>query len=182
MKRTILRISSILFASLSIWLFYDLLQPIKTTTYALNEEIILLPDTKKDFQTDFDYNYGIDITVEGESNFERIERIEIQIEGGDEGLIKRLSGEVDKSGSAIRLGNFSASRGSKYKFVVSDLSSGLKGKSALLKIDVTGGGPSIGIALAKELKPYFWGMALIFGFIALITGYFGFRKQQVINA
>ena len=76
---------------------------------------------------------------------------------------------------------FIADSGDNFELIITGIDKSLIGKKVRIYADVTGGGPSVGIALAKALKPYFW---IAFGILTLITillGMYSWRKKPAAN-
>ena len=171
-----LKIASVLIGALGIWLTYHVLYPINNSTWALNEEITLQSHTKKPFQTDFQYNYGIELTMLSNTKLNNTDRFEVQLNMADGRRLETFQCTIFNSAPILQLGNFDAQRGEDFELVFGSLSPKLEGQKANLKVDVTGLGPSVGLSLARAMRPYLWLLVGILGITAFTTGYFGFRK------
>ena len=66
--------------------------------------------------------------------------------------------------------------GDHFLFKVTDIDSALVGKRALLYADVTGGAPSVGLAIQRDFRPYFRMFFVVLLALTLIIGCLAWRK------
>ena len=178
MSKSISRILFVVFLILTLWLLWDLLQPEKSaTTSAIDKEIIITENIAETFTTDFDYGYELSLVLL-EDKFLTAEK-EFNVLFKREGQILSQKTEllnIDRNNNLV-YERFIAESGDDFELKINGIDKSLIEKKARIYADVTGGGPSVGIAYAKALKPYFW---IVFGILALITmtiGIYNWRKK-----
>lgn len=157
MKNT--KIVLLIFASISllITLFsgLELLKPLRNDTHSVVQTIVLKPNTTISFETHYDYGYRIELKLD--SNETICDSL------GYELTIKQLfNNQTTTNKQLITLGNaytfigdFSADEGDECSLTFTSVGSNLRGKKVNLFIDVIGGGPSVGNAFARELRPIY---------------------------
>ena len=72
--------------------------------------------------------------------------------------------------------HFVAQRGDQFLFKIIDVDSVLIGRSVLLYTDVTGGAPSVGLALQREFRPHFRVLLVVLLTLTFTTGYLAWRN------
>lgn len=128
----------------------ELLTPLRDSTISVSEIIQIEKGAKINFRTHYDYGYTIELKVEN-SPVTRLSRLkyELTIDGDS----KSIDDHFGLGNAVVQIGEFKAHEGDKCSFEILEVDKSLIGKNGLLRIDVNGGGPSIGNYWAKELRP-----------------------------
>ncbi|WP_158977327.1 hypothetical protein [Cellulophaga sp. L1A9] len=176
------KIVFIIFLILTLLLLWDLIQPEKTArTSAIDKEIIITENISETFTTDFDYGYELSVILL-EDKFLSVEKTfnVLLKQEGNIILNKTELLNIDRNNNLVYK-RFVADSGDDFELIINGIDKSLIGKKVRIYADVTGGGPSVGIALAKALKPYFW---IAFGVLSIITlgiGIYSWRKKPAAN-
>lgn len=176
MNKTLLKIISIVFSFLSLVLLYDLIQPKKHSTTAIKKEIELSKNLSEKFETDFDYAYVLILTLKtDEINFNE-NKFDIELKKNGIGFVDTLKLIPNDINNYEVRQYFTAKSGDEFELVIKELDKSLIGVKANLNVDVTGAGPSIGLAFERYFRPYFWILLGLLILITILTGIYGFKK------
>ncbi len=182
MTKTISKIIFIFFLILTLWLFWGLIQPEKeVSTFAINKEVELKENITEKFTTDFDYGYELSVILKEEKYISAKKMFTVILEKNEKIILKKTELlNIDKNNHLV-YERFVAESGDDFELRIIGIDKSLVGKHAKIYADVTGGGPSVGIALAKALKPDFWILDGILAVITIIIGIYSYRKKPAGN-
>lgn len=182
MSKSILKVVFIVFQILSVSLLWNLLKPEKTTTSAINKEIQLAENITETFTTDFSYGYQLSVVLIEDKYLTAKKPFDVILKKEGQILFnKKMKLDIDKNNHLVH-NWFTADSGDSFELKIIGIDKSLIGKKVRIYADVTGGGPSVGIALTKALKPYLW---ITFGILTLMTtllGIYSFKKTAARRA
>jgi len=177
MTKTSLKFFFIIFLLLTIGLFWDLIQPEITSTSPIHREIILKENIVEKFTTGFDYGYELRVTVIEKEHLNINQPFDIILKKNGKTILQKTQIlNIDRNNHLI-YEQFVAESGDDFELEISGIDQSLIGKNAQIYADVTGGGPSVGISLAKALKPYFWILDGILAILTIVIGIYSYRKK-----
>ena len=177
MKRKVTKFLSLILLLLTILFGKEISQPVLSTTVAIEEEVVLAANLEVPFTTAFDYGYKLELSLNGGAIpiGGRLEAVLNRI--GDEDTINFLDKKLALSSEGVLIGqHFVAQGGDHFLFKVTDIDSVLVGETALLYADVTGGAPSVGLAIQRDFRPYFSVFFVMLLSLTFITVYLAWRK------
>ena len=169
-----LQIMTIIFGLLSIALLYELLQPIRESTWPVNKKFEFTDLHTEEFRIDYHapYKYLLEI-IRGEEDIDT-SQIEVLLSRGEIILVDTVFSKLH-SYLSIK-GSFSAESGDHCFMKIIDKVNRTSIKKVTILVDVNSGGPSVGIAFAKALRPYFWGVFAFLSLCTIVSGYNGYIK------
>jgi hypothetical protein len=177
MKKLVAKSFSLILLFLTIVIGNGLRKPVPSTTVAVEEEVVLSTNLEVPFTTAFDYGYKLELSLIRGSIPMGGSLKAILIKRGDENAVNLLEEAASSpSGGVLIEQHFVVQGGDQLLFKVIDIDSVLIGKSALLYANVTGGGPSVGLAFAREFRPYVRGLFVVLLTLTFITGHLAWRK------
>jgi hypothetical protein len=128
----------------------ELKRPLKEDTESVNRIVSLKNGLKVDFITNYDYQYYISLKLEN-ANYSKLYPINYKITVNGKSEI--IEDTFSLGNSSSNVGYFSSKSGDNCAFEILDIQNEIETKKANLIIDENGGGPSVGIAWAKEFRP-----------------------------
>ncbi|WP_020536075.1 hypothetical protein [Lewinella cohaerens] len=169
---------SLVLILLTIVIGLDLRKPVLSTTVAVDEEVALIANLEVPFTTAFDYGYKLELSLIKGATPAGGSLKAVLVKKGDENTINLLDEETSLSSEGILIEQyFVAQRGDQFLFKIIDIDSVLIGRSVLLYADVTGGAPSVGLALQREFRPHFRVLFVVLLTFTFATVYLACRNK-----
>ncbi|PPK95735.1 hypothetical protein LY01_01328 [Nonlabens xylanidelens] len=177
MTRTSSKIISIIFGVIAIYCTITLI-PDKANRKltAFNEKFSFEKEINisEKFSTDFESSYKIGISLDNPNSYKEVHSM-IPMETNLEILHKGKPIEVYENNS------FLSKSDTEYELKLKFVNANAKPNKLKIVIQVDVPGPSYDLLIEREYKWVFWIINGIILLIALITGYFGFRKKPAGN-
>ena len=126
------------------------------------------------FKTDFKSSYEIGFSLDNPRPYENIDSLKP----------REFKIKIFKNGKPIEIfenGSFLSKRGAEYELNIKFVNANSKPNKLRVGIQTTVPRPSYEILIEKEFEWIFWIINGIIMLIALICGYFGFRKKPAGN-
>jgi hypothetical protein len=173
MRKKSSKIISIIFAAIAIYFTISLI-PDKTekklTAFSKEFPFEKQISISEKFITDFESSYNIGFSLENPNPYKEIDSM----------LPIKTELAVLHKGKPIELfGNnsFASKSGAEYELKLNLINANSKPNKLMVGIEVDVPGPTYELMFERDYKWVFWIIDGLIIFIALITGYFGFRKK-----
>ncbi len=126
----------------------------RNDTSSFGQVVTLTKNKIISFETDYRNGYNIEVKFKdtvfnNKESFEDFLSYELEINGDKE----KHSGVFNFSNKFNNIGSFGADEGDKCSLTFTSVGSALIGKQVILVVDVAGGGPSIGNAFTRDIRP-----------------------------
>lgn len=167
-------ILTILFTTLSLCLFYDLVRPIKETTKAIEKKFEFQDVRAIEFFTDYDAPYKFFLEIRRSQKDLDTSGVKVSFLRNETVLLDTVYTGLDSYLSIRR--SFIAKSGDRCTIELLDKVDKSSIKQVYVLGDVNSGGPSVGIAYAKTMRPYLWGVLAFLVLFSIISGYLGYEK------
>jgi hypothetical protein len=169
-----LQILTIVLGFFSLAVLYDLLQPIKENTWAVNKELEFTESHTEEFYTDFHAPYKYLLEVKREKGSLKDSQVRVFFTN-DRAIIVDTILNSQRYFLSVN-GSFNAEEGDHYVLKVIDQIDKTSSKKLRILVDVNSGGPSVGIAFTKAFRPYLWGVFVFLVLSTLVSSYIGFVR------
>ncbi len=181
MKNYLLKFFAVLFLLISVLLFGQITAPIRSTTESLSKQITLKEGKQINFKTAYSYPHYLDLVLIDSLKESRFGKIYFKF--SKNGETKFYKKEISLAfNSFTRIMNFYGDKGDDFSLVFLKLDEKFKNKSVRIEVDVSGGGPSVGLAFEREFRPtlirIFYFSISFFGILLSIIVFKYFKNKK----